>query len=386
MKDKIAIDVTRLVGRLLDGKLPTGVDRVSLAYLQYFSGRARAVLRWSGRHYVLSLPASTQLFNWLLAGEKPARMFLQLIRAVIAGWSERDIVDYWLINTGHSGLELPDYAEQLQTLGVKPILMVHDLIPLTHPEYNRPNEDHKHRQRMLQAIKTGGLLLCNSADTEQALLAFAAQQQLAAPATLVTHLGVGMPAVSMHTAPATTPYFVMLGTIEPRKNHLLLLNIWRDLVDAGYPQIPQLLVIGQRGWECEQIIDMFERCQQLRGRVVEIADCSDQQLIDYIRHARALLFPSFVEGFGLPLIEALQLGVPVIASQLPVFSEIAQDIPDYLSPLDGIGWRQAILDYTDADHPRRQQQINRLTGYQVPTWQAHFALLQQHLDQHGDAT
>jgi hypothetical protein len=62
----------------------------------------------------------------------------------------------------------------------------------------------------------------------------------------------------------------------------------------------------------------------------------------YLRHARVLLLPSFVEGYGLPMIEALSLGVPVIASNLPVFHEVAADIPDYLDPIDSTRWMNCV--------------------------------------------
>jgi glycosyltransferase involved in cell wall biosynthesis len=89
-----------------------------------------------------------------------------------------------------------------------------------------------------------------------------------------------------------------------------------------------------------------------------------------------LLFPSFVEGFGMPLIEALTLGLPVIASDLPVFREIAGEIPDYLDPLDGAGWRAAVLDYAKTDSDRRRSQLGRMIGYQAPGWESHFAAVE----------
>src|SRR5580698_988440 len=96
------------------------------------------------------------------------------------------------------------------------------------------------------------------------------------------------------------PYFVILGTIEPRKNHWLLLQVWRRLVERLGDRTPRLVVIGQRGWECENAVDMLERCEELRGVVTELPACPDVELTSYLRHARALLFPSFAEGYGMP--------------------------------------------------------------------------------------
>lgn len=67
-------------------------------------------------------------------------------------------------------------------------------------------------------------------------------------------------------------YFVVLGTIEPRKNHLLLLQVWRQLIEELGLAAPRLVIIGQRGWECEQVVDLLDRCEVLRGVVLEKTD------------------------------------------------------------------------------------------------------------------
>jgi glycosyltransferase involved in cell wall biosynthesis len=136
-----------------------------------------------------------------------------------------------------------------------------------------------------------------------------------------------------------------------------------------------LLIIGQRGWECEQVVDLLERCQPLQGHVFEVGRCSDADLHQHLRTARALLFPSLVEGFGLPLIEALGLGTPVIASDLPVFREISPGIPTYLDPLDGPAWERTILAYADGGSTARGEQLLRLANYQPPSWNDHFAVV-----------
>ena len=82
--------------------------------------------------------------------------------------------------------------------------------------------------------------------------------------------------------------------------------------------------------------------------------------------------PSFAEGFGLPVVEAMQLRTPVICSDLPAFREIAGDIPVYLDPLDGPGWQRAVMDFME-DTPDRMRQVRQLRGYRGPDWPSHFA-------------
>jgi len=165
----------------------------------------------------------------------------------------------------------------------------------------------------------------------------------------------------------------LVGTIEPRKNYAFLLQLWREIVlQRGPAHTPRLILIGQRGWECENTVDLLERCPSLRGIVHEINSCSDRELATFLHHAQALLFPSFSEGFGLPIAEALAAGLPVIASDLPVFREFAGPIPEYISPLDGAQWHTAILDYAHPSSPRRAAQIARIVQFTPPSWDAHF--------------
>ena len=133
------------------------------------------------------------------------------------------------------------------------------------------------------------------------------------------------------------------------------------------------MVIGKRGWECENVVDLLERCIPLKGIVIEKKSCSDAELITYMRYAQALLFPSFAEGFGLPLCEALTTGLPVIASNLEVFREIAEDVPDYADPLDGKRWEELITDYAKPDSAARAAQLVRMQAFTQTTWAQHFA-------------
>jgi glycosyltransferase involved in cell wall biosynthesis len=179
--------------------------------------------------------------------------------------------------------------------------------------------------------------------------------------------------------PITKPYFVILGTIEPRKNHLLLLQIWSQLVEKYAEAVPQLVVIGQRGWKCEQVIDLLDNCQQLKNFVLEHA-ATDSEVVTYLHHAQALLFPTFAEGYGLPLIEALTQGTPVIASDLPVFREIAGEVPEYLDPLNGIVWLEMIMEYAKPDSVRRGEQLKRIALFEAPTWADHFEKIDSFLN------
>lgn len=377
----ILIDVSRLVARYQKGLLPTGVDRVCLAYIAHFQSQALAVLSEGAFNAVLSTSDSTKMFDALLNPTVTSKLLLKrlILKARMVGWMRA----WWnyknaiLINVSHTGLEHREYAMPLRLRGVKPLLMVHDLIPITHPEFVCKGDDIQHKARIKNALKMASGIVTNSQHTLDALTQFAKQHGYTMPQVAVAPLAHGLDEpldahVIASKSPFSAPYFVMLGTIEPRKNHWLLLQLWQRLIDELGEKAPRLVIIGRRGWECDHVIDLLERCEKLKGYVIELSDCSDQQLANILRFANALLFPTLTEGFGLPITEALQLKVPVIASDLAVFKEFANEVPEYLDPLDSHAWHQSILEYMDIQHPKRQAQIARMQSLTLPTWQTHF--------------
>ncbi len=384
----ILLDVSRLVWRAWEGRLPTGIDRTCLAYVAHYRDRAQAVVQRSGFTRVLSHAASLRLFDVLLdqGADVRSRLLALLPSGVIGGGRPGGLAGYHYLNVGHTGLDKPGHAEWLERASAQPIYFVHDLIPLTHPEYCRPGEPDKHLRRMTALLTHGVGVIANSRDMLNELGVFAGlQKSLRMPPALAAPLGVAMSGPDQIAGGRTLlpgrPYFVMLGTIEGRKNHLMILNIWAELARRLGPACPQLVIIGQRGWECEQAVDMLERCEAIRGHVIELSRCDDDMLTAYMSNARALLFPSFVEGYGLPLVEALACGTPVIASGLPVFRELAGAIPDYLSAIDGLGWMEWIEDYAREDSDLRLAQLKRMSGWTPPSWEMHFARVDRWLAQ-----
>ena len=352
---------------------PTGIDRVCLAYLQHFGGRSQAVVHHPRYRRILDEGASRDIFA--LLSEPRADIRRGLVKSVLRSAARRKLggKNRLYLNVGHTGLNDPGFAVWVRGANIRPIYFVHDLIPITHPEYCREGEKTRHVSRMRTVLTTGTGVIGNSQATLDELAEFGRTNHLPSLPSVPAWLGTTERlAPSGFVAAPDRPAFVVLGTIEARKNHLMLLQIWERLIQQLGTEAPRLLIIGQRGWECEQVFNLLDQSDLLRKSVVELSNCGDEALAEHLASARALLFPSLVEGYGLPLIEALRAGTPVIASDLPVFREIGEGIPDFLDPLDVGAWEQAILDYVEPDSRPRQNQLQRLSGYRAPTWEDHF--------------
>jgi glycosyltransferase involved in cell wall biosynthesis len=356
---------------------PTGIDRVCLAYLDHFGADAQAVVQHRRFRRILDRRASAALFKLL---KEPSPRF----RAAMAAGALRNLGRFncagrgrLYLNIGHTGLDSDGFTKWVGDADVRPVYFVHDLIPITNPEYCRKGEDDRHRERMRTVLRTGAGVVANSQATLDELGHFARQQRLPQPPAVAAWLGCSLEKAetkAMQTSPAT---FVTLGTIEARKNHLLLLDVWSKLVPELGPRAPRLLIIGRRGWEADEVFRHLDG--NASGHVVELNGCSDDELSRHLASAAALLFPSNAEGFGLPLVEALTAGIPVIASDLPIFREIGQGVPLLIDPGDPDAWEAAILDFAQPSSAGRARQQQAMARFRPPTWDDHFRLVERWL-------
>jgi len=393
----ILFDLSRLVSRA-GRETPTGIDRVELAYAEHLvAGSVHLCFTVMTPLGHLGLVPGVLAEDYLreLAGawreaSSPRRVrrikrLARMLHAAALSRGERAVRAQFGSKTGQAVYLLVSHHHLEKSRAIARlkrqaracfVCLIHDLIPIEFPEYALPGQNEKHRRRIETAAALADAVIVNSTLTRERFAPYLARVGRAPP-VLVAPFGVDLPAaLPADPPPVKPPYFVCVGTIEARKNHLLLLNLWRQLADELGDAVPRLVLIGQRGWETENAIEMLERCPALHGIVFERANVPDAEAARLVRGAQALLLPSFAEGFGFPLVEALALGVPVLCSDLPALRENGGDVPEYFDPLDGIGWRGAVIDYALPGSTRRSAQLDRLSGWKPPSWRDHFAMVE----------
>lgn len=399
---RVLFEVGRLIGRR-DRAAPTGVDRVCLAYDRWLRDLKGVTLvpvhttlrrmtaldprwvaeriagladRWAGDASAAVTPAEARLVR-ALSGPRPSRSLMDAPVEVEEGRRRRTVErllrtrpfpeprrgDLY-VDVGHAPLDGPYGLARLKALGVRPMVMIHDLIPVSHPEFCRPGEGPRHRSRVRAALTHAAGVVANSATTACELAAFAEREGLTPPPVVAAPLGLEPLFAAPRWSPAAQPYFVCVGTLEARKNLAFLLTVWRRLGETMGAAAPRLALIGRHGWENEAVLDHLERSPPLQGLVHHAADLSDAALARLMIGARAVLAPSAIEGFDLPALEALSLGVPVIASDIAVHRELASGAR-LIDPLDGPGWAAAI---EAACKPPSAG-----PAFVAPTWAEHFA-------------
>jgi glycosyltransferase involved in cell wall biosynthesis len=381
---EIIVDLSRLLSRV-GHSTPTGVDRVEMAYaqtlLELIPERVSfAAVHPAGVYGRLDTRAvgaflETTTRHWRHGGQTDAlkrwARLAELTPLPRASFGRRVGPERRLyLHLSTRCLERHSlYRSILQRERASLITFVHDLIPLDFPEYARPRGAALFRKKLDTITGLSAGIIVNSHATARSLAPWLEE---AASASIPVQTAL-LASKSFTGAGRSTdrPYFLILGTIEPRKNHLLLLHIWRRLAAVLGSAAPKLVVVGRRGWENENILDLLDRSPALRANVEEHQGLGDQAVGEILKSACAVLVPSFAEGYGLPVAEALATGTPVIASNLPALREAGGDVAEYLDPLDGAAWTRAILDYAAPDSLRRQAQLARLISWRAPSWDGH---------------
>jgi glycosyltransferase involved in cell wall biosynthesis len=382
---EVVLDLSRLMSRV-SRTTPTGIDRVELVYALMLLDLIPERVSFGGRYpYGVYGRLDRQAVRQFLAYTSDLWSHGSRVQeATLLGAAGRHLAALrprpipaargrrvFLQVSPHQLDREARMVRILRREGARFVAMIHDLIPIEFPEFARPSGAEQHRQRMATVSRLADGVVANSEATRD-VLARHLHTAGRSPRIAVAHLGTEAPdLVHRDASVPDQPYFVYVATIEPRKNHLLLLNVWKRLAERLGRSAPVLHLVGRRGWENEQVVDMLERCVPLQGRVVEHANMSDRQVSTLMAGARALLFPSFAEGFGMPVAEALMAGVPVIASDIPALRELGQGVPEYLDPIDGLAWLEAIESYANAPSERRAAQIARLSGWRASSWQEH---------------
>ena len=259
---------------------------------------------------------------------KGARRFNKLIKD-----DKRSIY----LHTSHLQLDNPRCFRWLGDSSIFPVFFIHDLIPIEFPEFCSPGASQRHKMRISTALKYGKAILVNSEFTKNSLLRYADTRPC--PPIAVVPLANTLKTVETANLPQITtnvPFFMHVGTIEGRKNIGHILGTWRHLLqNIGPKHTPRLVLIGRRGWECENVRAVLDRSVSLANHVIEVSGINDAGVHSLMQNATGLITASITEGFGLPPVEAARLGLPVIASDIPAHREILGDAAEFIATHDG---------------------------------------------------
>ncbi len=224
----------------------------------------------------------------------------------------------------------PHYNIPLSHRG-KLVVTVHDVLHLARPDFVRGRHRTMYSRAMFEAVRRkAAAVICVSAFSADELtrLTGIGRQQIS-----VIHNGVDSSWFSARSPerPWPTPYFVYVGNVKPHKNLARLIRAFGS-VAAGIPH--DLVIVGRRDGFITGAPDVAVEAERLGPRIHFAGELSEDEVRNFVGHAEALVFPSLYEGFGLPALEAMAAGTPVIASRAASIPEVCGAAALYFDPED----------------------------------------------------
>jgi glycosyltransferase involved in cell wall biosynthesis len=208
------------------------------------------------------------------------------------------------------------------------VCTIHDLIWIKLPQLYNPIDRFIYTQKLKYACKYADVLIATSQQTADDLM-----YEMKVPAKkikVIYQTGPDVPQGINSEPPLAEPYFLYVSTFEERKNHLTLLKAFYAIKNR---QQHKLVFAGKTGPTLTKIKQYIEK-NGLQTEVKILENIAQADKFWWLKHAQAFVYPSIYEGFGIPLIEAMKVHTPIVASNIPVFKEIAGDDALYFDPTD----------------------------------------------------
>lgn len=230
---------------------------------------------------------------------------------------------------------LDDLRKDGATVGIN----FFDLIPYTHPEYVDVATQRNFTGKLEEALASIDFACTNStfvAGELRRLLASLGRENVPVGPVPLAHdiTASDSEQVVSETFKQSIPkeYVLCVGTIERRKNHALLLEIWKRLYAQYGDKTPSLVIVGKWGWRIEEFREQLAASKNVHGKIVIREGLADSELEYLYRNCLFTVFPSFTEGWGLPVGESLYFGKPCIASNSSSIPEVGGDLVRYFDP------------------------------------------------------
>ncbi len=264
------------------------------------------------------------------------------------------------------------YIQRLHTKGVKIVQISYDMLPVVTPQYS----SHSTKSMLSYNLATfpiSSLILCISEYTKNDIETWLKSKRQQIPAIEVFRLGDDFDVLhakessrlKRNTNLQRKQYILCVGTMELRKNHAILYYVYK-LAEERRIDLPHLVIVGRKGWQGEGVYDLLSKDPEIRNKVTIITDGTDKELAWLYTNAMFTIYPSFYEGWGLPVAESIAYGVPSLASNNSSIPEIAGDLIEYFNPISAEDILSKIQYMQSPAH--LAEAVKKVKQYKPTTW------------------
>ncbi|MDX2776412.1 glycosyltransferase family 1 protein [Streptomyces caniscabiei] len=295
---------------------------------------------------------------------------------IFISWGE-----WWDENFLHT---LEENAEKNE-LQIVPV--IHDVLPFTLAPQFSGHSTESLMNYCRRVVPVSSLVLCVSQSTRDDLANWLEKQSIPLPKMEVFRLGEDFEfakaekpddPVFQKSGLKGNDYLLTVGTIEARKNHALLYNVYK-LAKARGIELPKLVIVGRRGWKTEQIYDFMTQDPEVKDKFVFLHNASDENLSWLYDHALFSVFPSFCEGWGMPIAESVARGVPCVCSNTTSMIEVAEGYVTHFTPSSTDECLEAIVAMQKPENLEKWRK--KCASYKQTTWDQSFAQVKELMEE-----
>jgi glycosyltransferase involved in cell wall biosynthesis len=240
--------------------------------------------------------------------------------------------------------------------GLRLLIVIADMVPVLFPHHFQDIKAIENFTRFAEcSARHAELVLSISESTKRDFDRFAIERKIDPIASEIIYLGSDLATLAT-SRPDGIPvslesrdFLLSVSTIQVRKNHQLLYQIWRRFAEEGRRDVPRLVLVGSSGWLTDDLRHQIANDPLVQDSITILNQVDDAQLAWLYQNCRLTLYPSHYEGWGLPIIESLQYGKLCLASNTSSMPEAGQGLAIHLDPLDFRQWYEQILRWSSDD-------------------------------------
>ncbi len=364
---KIYMDITNLIS----SKFVSGIQRVVLECAKRFDERddiELVLLEYKSCDTFRIVSSEEFLYKFYYKGKDIFSNNFININDIEKNSYFYDVDAVW-----NSALSRNYLYDVLKNKGVKVAVFIHDILPMTMPEFFDINLIYSFSIFMAAVIKYADIILVSTNANKVSVEEICSKLNEKCPYIGVTGLGgdyqnteIDISKVREDVLNYTKDrkYGLIVGTIEPRKNHKLLLDLFDD---ERFPKDLSMVFAGRIGWKNDEILRRIDNHPEKGNRFEHFVGLNNESISYLYKHAYVSFFPTYNEGYGLPIVESFQNNVPVIASDIPVLREVGKETALYCELNNIDSWIEAINDMLN-DSNMYESIKNKIKTYNYITW------------------
>lgn len=263
---------------------------------------------------------------------------------------------------------------ELKKRGIKIAVYIYDIIPVTNPEFCYGETTFQFLNYLGAFLQYADVLIASAQSTLDEVYKLMDELGLKHIPGYYSWLGSefqGVKDFNIDSIPqnvkdaADSKYILCVGTIEPRKNHKFLLDAFEKVL---FKKGVNLIFAGKLGWNVEELSQRIKDSKFYNKQLFHFTGLDDAAIEYLYQKALMLAFPTYNEGFGLPMVEALERGTPVIASDIPILREVGKDYCEYFGLNNLDEFCEKVVMYLE-DKDSYQNLKEKIAGYTSFTWE-----------------